>query len=256
MRLLYYYFVIWRFYLTRIMQVDLAAGWAGVLFLLAKLFRMAFFYLVIHQIFQSLDSLAGYDVQQATVIYFTFLLLNTLSQFLFRGVYHFRGYILAGELDLLLLRPVNILFQAMMMHPDVYDLITLMPLLFWGRHLLADLAWPNYLLMCLIALLWLAAWHVFSLSWSLHTQSISPIVVFRSLFKLARYPVSVYPQFLQRLLTYVVPVWFIVMLPARSAWGAVSLGQMLINLLLASMIFGLAVVLFFFSLRFYHSASS
>ena len=241
------------------MRVDLAAGWQVGLFLAAKLVRIWLFYLILQQVMSKVDTLGGYSGPQVILIYFTFVLVNTLSQMLFRGVYHFRNIVLSGGLDGLMLRPVSLLFQSLMLYPDVYDLLTLVSVAWWSRQIIVSTPewhWWAYWWMVLVGLVYLAAWNVLSLAWSLRTDEFSPIMIFRQVFKLGRHPLTVYPRGLQWGLTYLVPVWVSVMAPVAAAGGQLRLSTAIYLVGGGVVVWWLAVKIFYHSLQNYCSASS
>ena len=55
------------------------------------------------------------------------MLIDVISQFLFREVYRFRPLVVSGEFDLVLVKPVSSLFRSLAGGADVIDLITIPP---------------------------------------------------------------------------------------------------------------------------------
>ncbi len=80
--------------------------------------------------------------------------------------------------------------------------------------------------------------------------------VFDGLFEMARYPVGLYPGWLQLVLTWVVPVGIITTVPAQALTGAVSVEMVAGSLGLAVLLLAGASALFRTGLRRYASASS
>lgn len=85
----------------------------------------------------------------------------------------------------------------------------------------------------------------------------SPLVwIYDSLIQLGRFPVKIYPGFLKALLTWVIPVGFIVTVPAEVLAGDFSVGTLAGGGVLAVGLFIAASLLFGAGLKKYASASS
>lgn len=80
--------------------------------------------------------------------------------------------------------------------------------------------------------------------------------VFDAIFQLARYPIGVYPGWLQFALTWILPVAVLTTIPAQALTGDITPGVLLASLALATLLLIGASVLFRVGLRRYKSASS
>lgn len=80
--------------------------------------------------------------------------------------------------------------------------------------------------------------------------------VFDALFQLARYPIGVYPGWLQFVLTWIIPVAVLTTLPAEALTGLISPGALWGGVAVAAVLFIAASALFRVGLRRYQSASS
>jgi ABC-2 type transport system permease protein len=80
--------------------------------------------------------------------------------------------------------------------------------------------------------------------------------IFDSLFRMARYPVGLYPGWLRLVLTWIVPVGIITTVPAQALSGALPAAMLAASLALALALLLGASALFRFGLRRYASASS
>lgn len=79
--------------------------------------------------------------------------------------------------------------------------------------------------------------------WFIKIENI--LVIFQSLYQAGLWPVGIYPQTLQIILTFLVPVAFAVTVPAEAAVGRLSPSTLWLAI-------GLAVLLFVFARRFWH----
>ena len=80
--------------------------------------------------------------------------------------------------------------------------------------------------------------------------------IFDSLIQTGRYPVGIYPGFLRIVLTWVIPVGFIITVPAQALSGGLDILTLSGGTGLAVLMFLLAAVFFRSSLKKYSSASS
>ena len=80
--------------------------------------------------------------------------------------------------------------------------------------------------------------------------------VFDAIFQMARYPVGLYPGWLQLILTWVVPVGVMTTVPAQALTGDLSARMLVGSMALAATLLVGASALFRFGLRRYASASS
>jgi ABC-2 type transport system permease protein len=80
--------------------------------------------------------------------------------------------------------------------------------------------------------------------------------VFDAIFQMARYPVGLYPGWLELILTWVVPVGVMTTVPAQALTGDLSVGMLVGSVALATVLLVAASALFRFGLRHYASASS
>lgn len=85
----------------------------------------------------------------------------------------------------------------------------------------------------------------------------APLVwIYDSLIQMGRYPVKIYPGFLRVVLTWVIPVGFIVTVPAQALTGELGATELLGGGLLAGALYTTASLFFNTSLKKYTSASS
>ena len=110
--------------------VWLNRGWALFFFLLGKIVRYTFYFVFLFFLVKNTNGFAGFTGNQILFFTATYLLIDTLAQFLFRSVYSFRPLVVSGDLDLVLLKPINILFRSLLGGIDFIDLITIPPIIF------------------------------------------------------------------------------------------------------------------------------
>jgi len=124
------YFRVWLILSSASFQSFFVSKFGAALFLLGKILRFIFFALFLIYLLQKTKVLAGYDLWQVILFYLTFNFIDSLTQMLFREVYRFRQYIISGNFDLILIKPVNSLFRSLFGWTDLLDFITLVPFIF------------------------------------------------------------------------------------------------------------------------------
>ncbi len=223
------------------------------IFLTGKIIRYIFYFSFLYLLLKNVKYLAGYDSNQVLFFSATYLLVDVVSQFFFRHVYSFRPLVVTGDLDLILLKPMNPLFRSLMGAPDAIDFITIPPIIavvvYLGSLLNPSLIHVSYyLLLVLNGLIISMSFHILVLSFGIITLEVDHLVmIFRDLVSMGRLPVDIYKEPLKGVLTFLIPVGVMITLPAKALMGLVSpLG------IISSLMFGTAFL--FLSLRFWNFA--
>jgi len=257
-----YCFKIWVLMAKNSLLVWLASSSSLPLFLLGKIIRYIFYFGFLYFLVGQTKGLAGYESNQILFFTATYVLIDTLAQFFFRSVYSFRPLVISGDLDLILVKPVNALFRVLMGGPDPVDLITIPPIIavvvYIGFLLSPSLLQIFYYILLIInGLLIATAFHVLVLSFGIITLEIDhSIMIYRDLTSMGRLPVDIYKEPLKGILTFLIPVGVMMTLPAKALMGLVNpLG------IISTLIFGFALLMLSFkfwnfALKKYSSASS
>lgn len=234
---------------------------AGI-FLFGKILRFGFFLAFIYFLLKGTNTLAGYNLNQTLFFFLTFNLVDVVAQFLFREVYRFRPLIVSGSFDLVLTKPISALFRSLMGGADILDLITIPPLIL-AVYLVGRSLGPAptdvlfYILLILNGLLIATAFHIAVISMGIITLEIDhTIMIYRDITNLGRFPVDIYRQPLQGILTYLIPVGIMITLPAKALMGLVSPLGVLLSFCLGLIAVLVSIRLWNFALTKYTSASS
>lgn len=231
-------------------------------FLAGKILRFSLFIGFLYFLIQGTNGLAGYTGGQAVFFFLVFNVVDVLGQFFFREVYRFRPKIVSGDFDLTLAKPASALFVSLLGGADIIDLITIPPLLLatWYAGFLLHPSFLNtlyFFALILNSLLIAAAFHVMVLAMAIITLEIDhTIMIFRDLTSFGRFPIDIYKQPIQGLLTYLIPVGIMITFPAKALMGLVGLGGVLTSLLLGIVAILLSFKFWNFALKKYASASS
>jgi ABC-2 type transport system permease protein len=218
-------------------------------------------------LFGQVETIRGWDLLSTLALLGVYLTLSALRG-LFIGpsleaLAGMDGEIWNGQFDFTLLRPVNAQFLASVRHWRPFALVdlalglgvlavaaaqlgqSLTPLRL-GAFLLTLLVGVAILYAILLAFAALTLWNPgFLFTW-----------VFDGLFRMARYPVGLYPGWLRLVLTWIVPVGLMTTVPAQALTGTLSGAALAAAVVVALVLLGTSSLLFRLGLRRYASASS
>lgn len=262
MRKLKYYSKIWWLLTRNSFSVVLSQRVAILFFLTGKILRFLLFLGFIYFLIQGTKSLAGYDTNQVIFFFLVFNVVDVLGQFLFREVYRFRPKIVTGDFDLTLVKPANALFVSILGGADLMDFITIPPLIiatwYFGSLLHPSVLSTLYFVLLLVnSFLITTAFHVAVLAFAIITLEIDHMVmIYRDLTSFGRFPVDIYKQPLQGILTYLIPVGVMITFPAKALMGLMTTGGILISLVVGVTALFISLRFWNFALTKYTSASS
>jgi ABC-2 type transport system permease protein len=90
--------------------------------------------------------------------------------------------------------------------------------------------------------------------WFVKTENI--LVIFQAMYQAGRWPVTIYPVWLQAILTFLVPITFAVTVPAQALTGRLTVQTLALAVALAVGLFLLSRWFWRFGIRFYSGASA
>ncbi len=251
-RIKYYLRIWWLLNVKNIVPI-LSHNLTFIVFLIGKIIRFVFFGAFIYFLLSGTKTLSGYDLNQVVFFYLTFFLIDTIAGYLFREVYRFRPQLINGSFDMNLLKPMNPLFRVLLGGADAIDLITLIPLIYLVFYYGALLS-PSpiniayYVLLVINGIVIATAFYISVLAMGIITMEIDHVVmIFRDLESLARFPVDIYKQPLQGILTYLLPIGVMITIPAKALMGLINLQGIIIS-------FSVGILAIFLSLRFWKFA--
>lgn len=232
------------------------------IFLFGKILRFSLFAAFIYFLLNGTKSLAGYSLHQTIFFFLTFNLIDVVSQFLFREVYRFRPLIVSGDFDLILVKPINVLFRVLFGGADLIDLITIPPLIisvFYVGSLLNPgiLHTTLYILLLLNGFLISTAFHIAVLALGIVTLEIDhTIMIFRDMVSLGKLPVDIYKEPLRSILTFLLPIGAMITFPAKALMNLISWQAVLASFLVGAVSVIASMKLWRWALTKYSSASS
>jgi ABC-2 type transport system permease protein len=218
-------------------------------------------------IFNQVETLKGWDLPSSLALLGIYLLLGALRGLFIspslESVAGMDGEIWQGTFDYTLLRPVNKQFLVSFRHWRIFslfDLILALGVLIYAMVLIGVYLTVFDVLSFVITLfssmvLLYSALLAFSALVFWNSGFLFTWVI-NDLFQLARYPVELYPGWLQIILTWIIPVGIMTTIPAQALAGKLSVWMLVLTPCFSILVLFIASWLFRQGLKRYVSASS
>ncbi|HVH68261.1 MAG TPA: ABC-2 family transporter protein [Gemmatimonadales bacterium] len=231
---------------------------------LGTVFNMATALLTLALFFHHTTTLGGWDYWEIVVLLGVFNALSGVIETVLRpGIGQLADEVRSGELDLVLVKPVDPQGYVSFRRLDVWRLTDIVLGLALAGYALARLDRVPSLaqLMAFALTLSAAAIVVYAIwvtlmslaFWFVSVENIA--VLFDSVFEGARYPVSAYPGALRFLFVYLIPIAWTTTIPASALTGRLRPEVGLLAVLVAALVFALARALWRAALKRYAGAS-
>ncbi|EKD32162.1 MAG: hypothetical protein ACD_77C00163G0001, partial [uncultured bacterium] len=186
-----------------------SSRFGAALFLVGKFIRFIFYLAFLLLLTSKTKLLAGYNLWEVTLFYLTFNFIDVVTQMLFRSVYQFRQRIISGNFDLLLVKPVNVLFRVLFGWTDILDLLTLLPfifVLFYTGSKIANITPVGvilYFLLIINSLMIAVSFHIVVLALGILTTEIDhAIMIYRDITGMGKFPIDIYGEPLRSFVTF------------------------------------------------------
>lgn len=261
-RTFYRYINIWRLMAKNAFSAWTARKSSAILFLLGKAIRYVFYFSFLYFLVERANGLAGYNASQALFFTATYTFVDTFAQVLFRNVYTYRQLVVTGDLDLILVKPINALFRIIFGGPDILDLVTIPPIVFVMVYIAIQLNPPvlnvfYFLLLLINSLIISLAFHISIVAFGTITLEIDhTMLIFRDVSSMGRMPIDIYKEPLKSLITFVIPVGIMMSFPAKALMGLLNPSAILFTFIAGLVFLFLSLRYWNFALRKYTSASS
>ena len=266
MKAVLFHFQIWRLYVAQFLKKRMIYAvdfWAG---LGADLALQATNLLFLAVIFSKVPDLHGWKREEVIFIYGLAIMAYGLFHAFFSNIYYLGStYLVEGNMDRVLMRPLDPLFQIYMERVDIEDIGET----FLGAALVAWAAWKLHLHWTLIHYVALPFFvgtgvciflGVFTLLSSVSFWFVDRVGLLPPIYNMmafGRYPVTIYNAALRFLLCWIIPFAFISFFPSTWFLGRKEFfGYFLATPLVAVAFFGMGYTAFRLGLRRYESTGS
>ena len=232
-------------------------NFASLLWMVGSLF-------FINTLFQQTNDIAGWTKQEVTLLYVAFSFASDIFHVFLRGNFEkFSSLTRKGELDWLLLRPINSRFLVSFMTSgvDLYSMFRLVAGVALLFYFMPDgTTWLNVLAFYSFIILGLTA--VYSVAYMLHTLNIwfvrldNMTHLSQMSLELSKVPLDAWPKIVQTIFIYLLPVGVISTFAVQALFGRLNLSMVPISLAIAGGLLFISQKFWNFALRHYSSASS
>ena len=254
----------WSFFsntLTR--DMEFKANFLGSLFVDAIFYGSHFFFF--HVIFSFVNDLGEFSAQDVQIFLIITFLSDTFYMLFFSGnLFNLNRMIVRGDLDFVLLKPINAQFMASFRYVKSYTLISLVILVLLLIQLILSSEHHIQLLNVLVFIysffLGLSIWYSFDfiigcISFWAKNFTVGGWLS-SEVMKFSLRPDSIYTGFLRRTLFTVIPMALIMSIPTRMLLYEISVKYLFIQTIIAISFLALTRIVWRSGLRLYESASS
>lgn len=257
------YLKVWGLMTRNAFETALMNRKAAVILIAGKTIRFGFFLVFLILLTEKTQSLAGYSLDEVVFLFLTFNFVDMTTQLFLRGIYLFRGKIVSGSFDFILLKPLNPLFMTLFSQTDVFDLATWLPLtifmIYFALNRLEVTIGGLLLYLFLIgnSLVLALAIHILVAAIGILTTEVDhTIMIFRDFANMGKVPIEIYAPGVRVLLTFVLPVAILTNWPAKGFLGVLTWQMILYSVILTAVLFLASLKCWRYALSQYSSASS
>lgn len=257
------YLKVWWIMTIRASQVAFSSRFSALIFIVGKILRFLFFLMFIIILASKTKVISGYSIWEIIFFFATFNLVDTIAQLFLREVYRFRSYVVSGDFDYFLIKPLSPLFRSLFGGSDVLDMPMLVISIFFilfsegkiGNVSLFGIG--LYILLIFNAFLIAVAFHILVIAVGILTTEVdNTLWLYRDLTQMGRVPIDIYREPLRGILTFAIPVGIMMTFPSKALMGLLSIQSVVIALLVGVILFCGSFKLWQYAIKHYSSASS
>ncbi|MCU0482287.1 MAG: ABC-2 family transporter protein [Anaerolineae bacterium] len=216
-------------------------------------------------IFEHTDTLNGWSANQLLIVIGVYTLIGGVIGFIIRPSFQkLMEDVRMGTLDFTLLKPHDAQFMASIKQFAIWhilDVLLGLGIVTFGMIQSATIVTMGQLLIFLLMLV--AGMTIIYSFWLILASTVFWLVkvdnilfIFESMYEAGRYPVTIYPGWLQFMLTFLVPIAFAITIPAQAIIGQLPIESALLAIGIALVAFILARLVWLTGLRHYSGASA
>lgn len=219
----------------------------------------------VNLIFGQVQTIAGWDKNEVLILVMIAQLFDcVLGFFIFPSIVNFAGTIRKGNLDFILLKPINARFMASFSRFEYDNYLRFFVLLavlagyLKNTHIPITFAAIAYSIVLFILSLFIFYCLFFIVAifsfWLINFFNIDDFL--DSILGVGRFPTKIFNRELGFLFTYIVPVAFVATFPTQALFGKAGIELLFFGLLIAGVMYLASHWFWNFALKHYSSASS
>ena len=247
------------------LQMSLAYRAETAVNILINLMWLGWELLSLSIIFNNTATLGGWGPGELVALLGVFRMVNTLmAGLLWPNTEKFNASVRDGSLDYTLLQPVNSQFLVSFARITIWrawDLVLAVILIVVGIHISGDSTSLSSVLKFLLlttsgTVVIYSLWIVLIAFTFWFTKFDNNVTILQALLDSGRYPATIYPAWLQVIITFIIPIAVATTVPLQALRGDLSNVQVLIFLGVGIASFWVAALVWKFGVRRYSGASS
>jgi ABC-2 type transport system permease protein len=260
-----YYFRLLSTFLKINIQMSLAYRTDTVVNILLNLMWLGWELLGLSIIFNNTDTLGGWGIGELIALLGVFRLVNTfMAALIWPNTERFNQSVRDGSLDYSLLMPVSSMFLVTFSRISVWriwDLVLAMILIVTGIRMSGDITTVGSIFAFILltisgTIVIYSLWIVLVALTFWFTKFDNNVTILQALLDAGRYPVTVYPVWLQIVVTYLVPIAVATTVPLQALRGELYGARILVFLGVAVASFLVASLVWKLGVKKYNGASS
>jgi ABC-2 type transport system permease protein len=246
-------------------QMSLAYRADTIVNILLNIMWLGWELLSLNIIFNNTETIGGWGFGELIALLGVFRLIHTLMiALIWPNTEKFNQSIRDGSMDYTLLQPINSMFLVTFSRITVWriwDLVLAIVLIVIGINLSGDITTPlNILTFILLAasgaIIIYSLWIVLIALTFWFTKFDNNVTILQALLDAGRYPVTVYPVWLQIIVTFIIPIALATTIPLRALRGELNINQILVYLAISVASFLISSRVWKAGLKRYSGASS
>jgi ABC-2 type transport system permease protein len=246
-------------------QMSLAYRADTVVNILLNLMWLGWELLGLRIIFSNTDNIAGWGIGELIALLGVFRLVHTLmAALIWPNTEKFNQSIRDGSMDYTLLQPVSSMFLITFSRITIWrawDLFLAIVLIVVGVNMSGGTTTPLDLLTFILltmsgAVVIYSLWIVLIALTFWFTKFDNNVTILQALVDAGRYPATVYPAWLQIIVTFIIPIAVATTVPLQGLRGELTLGRVLLFFAVAGISFLIASQVWKRGLKQYSGASS
>jgi len=216
-------------------------------------------------IFSNTDTLGGWGIGELIALLGVFRIVHTLMMTLvWPNTEKFNQSIRDGSMDYTILQPVSSMFLVTFSRINIWrtwDLVLSIVLIIVGINLAGDIATPlsvmHFILLTISGALVIYSLWIVMIAFTFHfTKFDNNVTILQALLDAGRYPVAVYPPWLQIIVTFIIPIAVATTIPVQGLRQDLGEWQVLMFVGIAIASFLVASLFWKAGLKQYSGASS
>lgn len=216
-------------------------------------------------VFNQTDTLGGWYPAELVALVGIYILMGGLINLVIQpSMQRFMEDIRMGTLDFMILKPEDAQFLVSVRQVEIWKLIDILmgagvlviALVRLGTQFGVGQAAAFGIALLAGATIVYSFWMMLATCafWFVKTENI--LVIFQAMYQAGRWPITIYPGWLQMMLTFLVPIAFAVTVPAQALTGRLTGQTLLLAVFVAAALFAIARWFWRFGIRFYSGASA